>query len=177
MNDKHMKFLKSVGDIDYYEFKPSFGKWYYKNYPEYERMTIPHFIRMTIEYIEGGYRIYYLVKNNSVMGYILVTNGGGRLKCSSARDIVLGPIWISTQLRGRGIGTEGISVVLHKLGIKYNNAYEYIKCSNIASIRSVEKNGYVNIGRAKSVGLLKRIVFDNNGDMFVFKYQSSIDEE
>lgn len=174
---EQLVFVKEIDGISYYFFEPRIGKWYYTDYPEYKKHTILHNFRMFLEYVQVGYKIIYMMESRKVLGYIVCVNGGSRLKCSNTDDIVLGPIYIFSEQRGRGIGTRAINATLNKLGIEYNYCYEYIKPSNIASIRTVEKNGFVKIGMASESGLTRRIqILDKNstkiGKYIVFRYKN-----
>ena len=76
MDIKDLKFIKSVDGIEYFLYKPRLGKWYFTGYPGYSKHSIPHKFRMLIEFLEGGYEIFYMYKNGRVLGYILVARGG-----------------------------------------------------------------------------------------------------
>ena len=168
-------YVKTVDGIEYYNFKPTIGKWYYKNYPGYTKHSLSHNIRMFIEYLEGGYEIFYMVRageGGGILGYLLVARGGRRLKCSSIDDIVLGPIWVKPDLRKQGIASKGISAVLHNLDITYRYAYEYIQPTNISSIRTVEKNHFDLYGSGSSKGLMKRIENDGSKEFLIYRYSS-----
>lgn len=171
---KRMNYVGTYSNIDFYKYTPTIFHPYYmaypqENHPHYEK-HLAHKIRMMLEYIRGGYSVYYMVYNDELVGHLVVATGGRRLKVSTKKDIVIGPIFISPSVRGMGIGTIGISVVLNELGLQYKYAYEFIADDNIASIRTVEKNGYVCVGRAKEVGLLKTLVESDNGNYVVYKY-------
>lgn len=170
MND--LTYVKTVDEIEYYRFKPKFGKWYYKNYSGYRKHSLPHNVRMTIEYLEGGYEIFYMIQGGRVLGYLLVSRGGKRLKCSSRDDIVIGPIWVEPELRNTGIASKGISAVLHDLDITYKYAYEYIQPTNVSSIRTVEKNSFDLYGTGSSKGMLKRIESDGSEEFLIYRYSS-----
>lgn len=174
MNHSELKFIKEIDGIGYYLFKPTFGHWYFKDYPNYKKHSLSHGLRMMLEYLEGGYSIYYMIQTgkDNIAGYVTVAKGGRRLRCSTKQDIVLGPIYIDPELRGKGIGTRGIFAVLHHLDIQYENAYEYIQPTNTASIRTVEKNGYIKIGSGSSKGLLRRIDNDGSQEFFIYQYRN-----
>lgn len=175
-SNKKLKFVKMVGDLRFYEYAPSLFEPYYFNYPKedhplYEKRLV-HKIRMMLEFLQGGYRVFYMVKELEIVGHIVVTNGGRRLTVSKKEDIVLGPIFISPRFRGQGLGTIGINAVLNQLNLDYQYAYEFIKNNNIASIRTVEKNGYIFICYAKEKGLLKKLVPCSDGDFSIYQYSS-----
>lgn len=169
--EKKITAIKEIDGIRYYKYTPSLFRYYIGGYPEYKPTTISHFIRMTIEYLQGGFRVYYMYsKQNEVLGYLVVANGRRRLTCSKKEDIVIGPIWICPSKRGKGYGTKGIHAVLHELGESYQSAYEYIKTHNIASIRSVEKNGFKCLGYGQERGLLRKVYPAKEGKDYIFRY-------
>lgn len=143
LKNKRVTFLGRYSDVDFYRYTPSLFKPYYMDYPaedhpNYEGRLV-HKIRMMMEYLRGGYEVIYMVVDGKVVGHLVIANGGRRLAISEKEDIVLGPIFVSPDWRGKGIGTIGIRTVLHDLDIPYRYAYEFIKDGNIASIRTVEK--------------------------------------
>ncbi|MBE6952373.1 MAG: GNAT family N-acetyltransferase [Ruminococcaceae bacterium] len=171
---KRMKFIGRYNYIDFYEYSPTLFRPYYMAYPVedhplYEKRAM-HRIRMLLEYLRGGYRVFYMCINNEIVGHIVVADGGRRLSISENVDIVLGPIYISPRMRGHGIATEGIRVILNELNWDYRYAYEFIMDDNMASIRTVEKNGYTFVGKAKEVGVMKRLVEDPHGRFVIYRY-------
>ena len=175
---KRMRYLGIFENIAFYEYSPSFFCPYFmdypkENHPNYESRLI-HKIRMMLEYIRGGYRVFYMVYDDNIVGHIVVANGGRRLKISTKSDIVVGPVFISPNMRGKGIGTTGILIVLNQLGLQYNYAYEFIHDDNIASIRTVEKNGYTFVGRVKESGLLKNLIKSSDGNYVVYRYSKKL---
>lgn len=172
MSRNELTFVKTIHDIDCYWFKPKIGKWYYTDYAGYKKHSLSHNFRMLLEYLEGGYEILYMYNSSlgGILGYILIARGGRRLRCSTPEDIVLGPIWVKPELRGKGIASKGIFTVLHELDIKYQNAYEYIQPTNLSSIRTVEKNGFSLFGSGSSKGFFKRIYNDGGKEFLIYRY-------
>lgn len=165
----------TIDNIDCYCFYPSLFQQYddcYKSEdrPEYFNRIV-HKIRMAILKIQGNYRVYYFYGDGNILGHIVVSNGGNRIKISTNNDIVLGPIWICPSKRGSGLGTKAINIVLNNLEKDYQVAYEYIEKDNIASIRAAEKNRYRLVGSAKEYGLLKKIKLNPKGNLLVYKYE------
>lgn len=174
MKNKRMFYLGEYGKLDFYRYKPSLTRPYFSDYPKaahppYEKRWV-HKIRMMTEYLRGGYDVFYIVRDNDVLGHIVVAPGGRRVKLSKKDDIVVGPIYISPSERGKGVGTAAIRVVLDELGLKYSYAYEFIAADNVASLRTAEKNGYILVGRAKERGVMKNLVESPNGDYLIYRY-------
>ena len=176
ISHKRMRLLGEYEGIVFYEYSPSLLRPYYMDYPKkdhppYETRVV-HKIRMMLEFILGGYSVIYMVCEGVVLGHLVIARGGRRLAVSTPEDVVVGPIFVSPELRGKGIGTAGIRVVLTELGLKYRYAYEFIKCDNLASIRTVTKNGYVFVGHVRERGLLKKLVECPDGDYVVYRYKA-----
>ena len=174
MNSTALKYYKSVDGIDYYIFRPSFGNWYYKDWEGYiedkEKHKVSHWLRMCLEYFEGGYQVFYAVEDKKIKGYSLIARGGRRLKCSSTNDIVIGPYYVAKQYRNNGFASKMIRDVLYQLEIKSVNVFMYIKKTNISSIKVAEKNGARYIGNAGMRGFLRRIYLQDKGLFYVMKW-------
>lgn len=173
---KRMSFLGKFEGLEFYRYSPALFSPYYTDYPQqdhppYERRVV-HQIRMMLEYLRGGYSVFYIACQGVILGHLVVARGGRRLAVSTPEDIVIGPVFVSPSQRGNGLGTTGIRVVLEELGLKYRYAYEFIKHDNIASIRTVEKNGYVFVERARERGLMKNMITSPNGDYVIYRYEA-----
>ena len=171
-----MVLMGKFEGIDFYQYSPTLLHPYFMDYPRqdhppYESRVV-HKVRMMLEYLRGGYTVIYMVRNGNVLGHLVVARGGRRLKISTREDIVIGPIFVTPEQRGKGLGTIGIRTVLKELGLQYRYAYEFIKDDNAASIRTVEKNGYCLVGRVKESGLLKNLVAATDGDYVVYRFEA-----
>lgn len=101
-----MEYVKTIGEIDFWHFRPDVFHLYFVDYPTeyhpwYEKRPI-HQIRMVLELLQGGYDVYYMYADKQIVGHIVVTTGGRRLRESTNRDIVLGLIWVSTPIPESG---------------------------------------------------------------------------
>ena len=174
INSESLRYFKSLGGIDYYVYKPTFGHWYYREWEGYAedkgKQTKSHWFRMCLEYLEGGYQIIYAAEGDQLKGYSLIARGGRRLKCSSKDDIVIGPYYTAKRYRETGIASKMISDVLNHLQLKYKHAFMYIKKDNVASIKVTEHNGAQCIGEASMKGLLRRLYMTDNGMFYVMKW-------
>ena len=127
---------------------------------------------MLTNLICGGYVVYYSkTESNKIVGYCVVSRGGGRLKISSRRDIVIGPIRIDSNVRNKGYASRLIHSILHDFGIDYEKAYEFIHNGNIASIKVAEKNGFCKIFEAEERGITRVLVQSDNGAYGVWCYE------
>lgn len=179
IDNKELTFIRSIDELDFFQYKPSFGRWFFKDWKGYmedsEKQTNRQRIRMLLEWLWGGYRIYYVSLRDEIVGYVLVAPGGRRLTCSEKDDIVLGPYYILKEKRGLGIMPRILTAVLRDLQIPFKNAYCYIKKSNAASLRAASKCGFEIIGQAEIKGLLRKLYFSesNNSPFYFLMYKKS----
>ncbi len=169
-------FLKESDGIEYYLFTPSVVKLYDRCYekqdrPPYYRRAV-HKVRMVRECLRSKYRVVYMRSEGKTVGHLVVGRGGTRIAVSTADDIVIGPIWVIPSERGKGLATAGISFVLHELGEDYENAYEYIKEDNAASIKTVVHNDFELVERCSEFGLMRVLRKDADGDLLVYRYKN-----
>ena len=68
----------------------------------FEKLSFARKTRLRLELIRGGYIVYYLAVDGAVVGYNVIAPGGRRLKLSTPKDIVVGPLFISPEHRGKG---------------------------------------------------------------------------
>lgn len=162
-----LRFVKSAEGVDFYLFRPRPGRWYYTGWDGWAEdrtaHTRSHRVRMAIEWLEAGYRVYYMAKDDEIVGYVTVARGGGRLRCATRRDIVLGPVYTPARFRGKGYATAGEKAVLHSLEIPYDAAYEYIKKDNAPSLRVAEKCGFTRFADGQIRGRLRRVCIAKEG--------------
>lgn len=124
IHDKKLVFLESIDGYDYYRYDPTFGKWFYK---DYEKISLRSWIRFFLEYITRKYCVYYMVKEDIILGYCVVSSGTWRLKCVTKNDIVCGPYYILPQYRGYRYSRVLIDNIINRLHTNYNYVFDYIK--------------------------------------------------
>ena len=171
-----LSFLKEEDEISFYSYKPSFVNVYYPCYkaedvPPYFSRKI-HKIRMLRELYKSKYQVIYMMKNDSVVGHLVVGRGGSRIAMSTKNDIVIGPIWVIPSQRSHGYASKGIHFILHEMGLDYEYAYEYIEKVNTPSIRTVQKNGFEFIDRCDEYGLFKTIRPCVDGHLNVYRIKN-----
>ena len=86
------KRIASENGLTIYEFKPSL---FNLQAVPLEPLTTARRLRLILEILRGGYKDYYLVKDNIVVGNCILTPGGRRLKCTNKNDGVIGPLYLS----------------------------------------------------------------------------------
>ena len=171
-----LSFLKEVNGISFYSYKPSFGNIYYPCYksedvPPYFSRKI-HKLRMLRELYKSKYQVIYMMRNDAVVGHLVVGRGGSRIAMSTKKDIVIGPIWVVPGQRSLGYASRGIHFVLHEMGIDYDYAYEYIENVNVPSIRTVQKNGFEFVDSCGEYGLFKTIRPCVGGHLNVYRIKN-----
>ena len=134
-----------------------------------EPLSIARRFRFLSEIIHGGYSVYYLVKDEIVVGYCVVTSGGRRLKCSSIEDGVIGPLYICPKFRGKGLSKILINQVLNCCSQKYISLFCWICENNIPSRHSFEACGFKQVGRLDVVGYLRRLIINSDGADIIYK--------
>ncbi len=172
INDRRLVYLKQIEGIDFYKYKASLFNYFYTPMAYYENL-FSRKIRETLDYVRGGYNVIYMARENKIVGYGIITKGGGRNKFATARDVVFNSLYIDPDERGKGLGNILVGAFLHDIGIKYESAYEYIRNDNIPSIKAAEKNGFVKVSNAKRQGFLQNIVRSDNGVLGIYEYKSN----
>ena len=162
--------MKLVGYENYaqlYEFKPSIFS--FLAFPM-DKLTMIRRFRFLYEYLSGGYKVYYLKIENQFVGYCLVTPGGRRLKCSTKKDIVIGPYFILPEFRGKGYAKILIRMTFTYCTYHFNNIFCWIHTTNIPSIKTVVACGMNPNGLRLNVeGRFRRLVLDEKGDFIIYK--------
>ncbi|MGN0234616.1 MAG: GNAT family N-acetyltransferase [Bacteroidaceae bacterium] len=161
-------FLAREGKLSLYEYSPTFIK------PlaiDFEKMKCVRRFRFWYELLKGGYKVYYLADGDTLVGHCVVTQGGRRLSVSSKDDIVLGPYFTVPEHRGKGYGKVIVRLTLQHCTYDYKCAYDWIHERNIASIKTSEACGFIREGRRLNVvGLMRKLVLNDNGDNIIYKY-------
>lgn len=146
--------------------------------PLYGNLHTIHFVRrmrFLLEYLhKGHYKVYYLKTGNEYVGYCVVTPGGRRLGCSSRKDIVLGPYYISEVHRGKGLSKLLLRLTLEHCSYPYEDAYDWIHENNLPSIHASEAVGFKPCGRLNVVGLMRKLVVADNGDNIIYRYKKGL---
>ena len=172
-----MRKLKKIVEVTTYdgqsytlfEYDPSLFR------PLYGHLHSIHFvrrIRFFLEYLHRQhYKVFYLQTNDVIVGYCVVAIGGRRLKCSTNRDIVLGPYYICDENRGKGYSKILLSLTLKHCTYQYDYAYDWIHQDNLASIRASEAVGFKPCGRLSVEGMMRKLVVSDGGDNIIYRYQ------
>lgn len=171
IRDKKLIHLVQVDGVDFYRYKAKLFNYFYTPMAYYEKL-FSRTIRETLDYIRGKYNVIYLAKDDVLVGYGIVTRGGGRNKFATKYDVVFNSLYIVPEERGNGLGNLMINVFLHKLNIEYDTAYEYIRHDNIPSVKVAENNGFIKVSNAVRSGKLQNIIVSENGPIGIYAYKN-----
>ena len=96
-----------------------------------------------------------MARGAKILGYGLITKGGGRHSFATAKDAVFTSLYVSPDERGNGLGKLLVEFLCLEFERKeYEKAYECIRNDNFPSIKSAERNGFVKIANAEQKNLL-----------------------
>ncbi len=165
---KRMRLLWKKEDLSLYIYDPTPFRLLYRHF---ERMTVPRRVRLLLEYFaKGKYRVFYLAKDGVPVGHCVVAPGNRRLKTSGKEDIVLGPCYVDPAFRGNGYAKLLIGAALHDGGLSYRYAYDYIKKSNIPSIKATLANGFAPCGELDIEGFFHTMIERESGAYNIYRY-------
>lgn len=167
ITDKSLRFLKTQDGIDFYRFHARLFHYFYIPMAEYEGLR-SRMIRETIDLLRGRYRVIYMAMGDQIIGYGIITRGGGRNRFCTRRDAVLCSLYVDPSQRGKGCGRTLVRVLSQLAGVWAKGLYEYVKPDNLPSVRAAEANGFRKIGTAAFFGRLKLIKPDPQGPLHIY---------
>ena len=171
MNER-MRKIAQEGEFVLWEYHPTLFRLLYK---DIDKISYIRRIRLMMEYFsKGRYKVFYLEVNGKIVGYDVFCPGGRRLKCSTPKDLVSGPLYIIPQYRGLGYATILKKMILKYCCVGFDYVYSWIAKSNIASIKSYEKVGFdMDFGELKIVGRLRKLkqVEKGKGTNIIVRYK------
>ena len=118
-----------------YEYKPTLLHPFLYNM---EPLSLQRRVRFFLEWLKG-YKVFYLVVNEEIVAYSVVSRGGGRYGFASRKDIVVGPYFVKEEHRGNRFSEVLVSGLLHNDNIDYDYAYDWIRYDNVPSIKCAER--------------------------------------
>lgn len=163
---KKLEMILKRNKYSIFKYKPNICNLFYNNM---EKITVQRKIRFLMELIRG-YEVYYLMIENELVAYSVVSKGGGRYSFATEKDIVVGPYFVDEKFRGKGYSEILIGEIL--AFCKYENAYDWIKKDNLPSLKCSFKVGFVVVDTADILKPFRQIVRrDNgNGEYYILKY-------
>jgi len=130
-------------------------------------------IRCVMEFFVG-YSVYYIKINGEWAGYCVISNGRNpRYSFSTDRDIIFGRYFIAKKFRGKGLGAQMLDEVLNHSGLVYEKAFAYLRCSNTASVKSIERLGAKRVKQFDIKGLTRRLYDAENGEFVLYEYKTA----
>lgn len=166
-NSNKMTLVGKDSGYSLYEYTPTFCNPLAINF---EKMRFVRRVRFLGELLKGGYKVYYLVDGDTIIGHCVVTPGGRRLSVSTKHDIVLGPYFVALEHRGRGYAKILVRMTLRNCTYNYRYAFDWIHKENISSIRTSESAGMIVAGYLDVVGKVRKLVLNDKGSYVIYKY-------
>lgn len=163
-----MKKVYEHEGFTYYEYKPTIFKPFYMDMElfslrERVRFLLSHFV---------GYKVYYMKEGNEYVGDCVVEKGGsGRYKFADKKDIIVGPIFIKDEFRGRKLSSILTDVILLDLGLKYHYAWNYVDKLNASSLKASPKAGFIYFSDALISGIRRQLILvpGDSGEFLVMR--------
>lgn len=164
------------GGFSYYKYKPKIFKPFYINL---EPISFRRRIRFFLAYF-SGYEVYYMAKGAEYIGYCVIQSGRDkRYSFAGSNDIIVGPYFIREDFRGRKLSVTLLDVVLKRLAMEFNYAYDYIQKTNIPSIKASCRVGFEYMSDATVTKLTRKLILleKDCGDYCIFRYRKQHLEE
>ncbi|TWH79373.1 hypothetical protein [Sedimentibacter saalensis] len=166
-----MKKIYEYNGFSFHEYNPTIFRPFYVNL---EPISMRKRLRFLLAYF-AGYKVYYMAKDDEYIGYCVVENGRDiRYKFATNKDILVGPYFVKEDYRGRKLSVMLLEVILHNIGLRYNYAWDYIKKTNIPSIKASSKVGLSYFSDATISSITRQLVLlqDNKGDYCIMRYKN-----
>lgn len=172
------ELISTFCDYSFYSFTPDILHLYDKEEPgriePVHRYTVSHILHQLLYLMMGGYSIFYMEKQGTVVSYVVYT------KCSKfvfdsgdKNDYYVIFYYTYPEYRGNGYA----SIMMHALFDSIqdsNDFYERIALTNTASIAAAKKIGFVEDGYVKKSGSLHKLIrTTEQTDGKLFKYDRS----
>lgn len=168
---KGLKLLYREGDKAFYSYKPTI---FHPLYTHFEPMTLSRRVRLLLERMgKNSYQVFYLEVAGVLVGHCVAAPGGRRLGRSTEKDIVLGPYFVDLPHRGKGYAKDLIHLTLHKGGLTYDCAYDYIKKDNHPSQKATVACDFTRCGELNIQGFFHKLVECPGGEYDIFVYDPS----
>jgi L-amino acid N-acyltransferase YncA len=132
-------------------------------------------VRFLFELIKG-YKVYYLSIDKNIIGYCVISRGGGRYSFAKKEDIVVGPYFVIEKYRGNKYSEILVNELLRYNGIKYCAAYDWVRQTNIPSIKCAQRCGFEVECTADIVKPFRtfRLRKDDLGEYFIFRKTNKV---
>jgi RimJ/RimL family protein N-acetyltransferase len=98
--------------------------------------------------------------NDSALTMTIVCDGevAGNIGCWEADGDRYVGYWIGREFWGRGLATRALAEIVGM--VEARPLYAHVVASNVASIRVLEKNGFVEVGRHPAADGIEELVFE-----------------
>lgn len=138
----------------------------------FEPMSFGRRLRYLYEFCQKGrFQVYYYEYLGEIIGRCVVTPGGRRIPGTTTSDIVIGgPYYIIPEMRGKGLAKRLLQLTLEHCQYEYLCAYDYIKKTNIPSVKVSESVGFVKLKEMNVVGLFHWFEDAERGSFWLLRY-------
>ena len=165
-----------MSKLEYHHKNDEFEVWLYTPdiihaFPFYmENVGLSWRIRCILEFFVG-YSVYYIKINEKWAGYCVISNGRNpRYSFATDKDIIFGRYFIDEEFRGDGLAVRMLREILDNSGLIYDKAFAYLRCTNIASKKSIERLGGKRIKRFDIRGFTRKLYDSDNGEFVLYCY-------
>ena len=125
-------------------------------------------IRFLIDYCYG-YEVFYIKKQDTYIGYCTLTSGKNpRYWFANGDDIIIGPYYVDEKYRGQGFCRSMVQASLYATASEWNNAYLYIKNTNMPSIKVALSIGAEWVFNVHNT-VTRKLVKDDAGEYGVYR--------
>lgn len=165
----NLKLYKKTDEFEVWKFTPDL----IHAFPFYmEKVALPWRIRCIMEYFVG-YVVYYIKVNDVWAGYCVISSGRNpRYSFSNSDDIIFGRYFIKEDFRGNSLSARMLVEILDNCETNYNKAFAYLRISNIASVRTMEKIGAKRVKRFDIKGTFRKLYDNDEGEFVLYQYMT-----
>lgn len=165
-NQTRLKLVSEREDYKIFEFKPSVFKL---TYAKIERMYFARWLRMLLFTITKKSAMYYLFYNETPIGYVMLTRGKTRhYEFLSAKDAVVGPLYILTEHRGKGLSYYLMETAMQTYKEDYGceKIYGYCWKTNVQSNKMLLRLGYSVCGNVYQTKFTRSVKNTDESTMY-----------
>jgi hypothetical protein len=147
---KKMRKVSTNGDLELYEFTPSLFQLTEKYHLKAGKFTDKLLLFLKLF---TGYKIYYIYKNGFPVYYCFVSKPYFKHPYLKRKEVLLGYYYTKEEERRKGIACWALSQILSD--VIYTRAIVFTRKNNIASQKTILKNGFEQIGYGDYHGKFK----------------------
>ena len=173
-NKTQLKLFLEGENYKIYEYQPRFSCLFFY---EMEKLNWRKRARFLGELIKkGGYKVYYFYISDNLVGYCVVSTGGGRYFFAKENEYLVGPYYIDPKYRGNRYSEFMVSKILESEKYRHSTFYAWIDKNNVPSIRCIERLCFKKRISIDIKGFTRRMRLRENfdGQFIVYKYENEL---